>query len=450
MSVVDLFAMAIKSMLKRKIRTFLTVLGVVIGTAAITVMISLGVGVNQAFDTLLEEMGAEALRITIWADSWGATPLTPLLDEEAVAQIGQIPGVHLATPLLQQWWSFEVGRYQAQSLQVMAILPEAMPLMGFHTEVGGFNPADEGFQILLSANAYYQFQSARNRNPFNWNPWDMGGIRASIDLLERPLNLVGDEGNRRGRPISIQPVGMMDGEVWDTQHNAFMMLHQFQELEALIERRNREGSGNNLGGGSIIWGGSNQDREEFQQVIVIAENANQVSDIVAIINEMGFEQAWSSTQWIDMQRESTEMLQGLLAAIAGVSLMIAAISIANTMVMSIYERTREIGIMKVIGASIRDIRQLFLIEAGLIGAVGGLLGLGLSAVVSHLMNTGDLDFFNVNMGWGGTTGGGATSVIPLWLYGLSFTFASLIGLVSGFLPARRATKISALAAIKTD
>lgn len=454
MSILDLFSMAIKSMLKRKVRTILTTLGVVLGTAAITLMISLGVGVNQSFDELIEQMGAEALRVTVHAN-WNAAPLDPLLDMDAVEMFSDIPGVRMVTPMAQEWnWSFEVGRYQGR-FDVIGIVPEAMELLGFHTGVGGFDPDNPDFQIILSANARYQFQNERNRNTMfgGWSPWGGGGTEATIDLLERPMTLIhhgGDgtqQSNRPSRPITVTPVGMMAvGDDWQTQNMGFMMFDQFIELQELIERQTNPGFSWN----DVIWGmtGPMLAREEFNSVIVIVYDANDVSGVIDAIHDLGHPQAWSNTQWIDMQRESTEMLQGLLAVIALVSLVIAAIFIANTMVMSIYERTREIGVMKVIGASIRDIRSLFLIEAGLIGTLGGVIGLLVSAGISHLLNTGDMDFFN--MGWMGGGGGGATSVIPPWLYALSFGFSSLIGLVSGFLPARRATKISALAAIKTD
>lgn len=431
-------------MLKRKIRTFLTILGVVIGTAAITVMISLGVGVNQTFDELIEQMGAQALRIEIWSNSWDAGPFDPLLDMDAVERINSHPHVRIATPMAQTWLSFQSGRYTADSITVIGIIPEAMPFLGFYVAEGpGFDLESDELQILLSANARYQFRNERNRDQWNWG-WAGGGVEATIDLLAAPLFVgTNNEGNSgRNRPLTVQAVGIMSGEDWQTSQNSFMRFDQFEELQAIIERQNRSGSGF---GGLMTSGMVN--REEFNQVMVVAYSANHVSEITEYIQDMGF-QAWSSTQMVDMQRESTEMLQGLLAAIAGVSLVVAAISIANTMVMSIYERTREIGIMKVIGASIRDIRQLFLIEAGLIGAIGGAVGLLLSAAVSYLLNNEGLDFFG-GMTWMDTSGG-ATSVIPTWLYVLSFCFASIIGLVSGFLPARRATKISALAAIKTD
>ena len=129
----------------------------------------------------------------------------------------------------------------------------------------------------------------------------------------------------------------------------------------------------------------------------------------------------------------------VLGAIGAISLFVAAIGIANTMVMSIYERTREIGVMKVIGATIPDIRRLFLTEAAFIGLLGGMVGVILSYASSKIINM-------VSMNMGRET----ISLIPIWLGLLGIVFATFVGVAAGFFPAVRATKLSALAAIKTE
>ena len=137
------------------------------------------------------------------------------------------------------------------------------------------------------------------------------------------------------------------------------------------------------------------------------------------------------------------MIQAVLGGIGAVSLLVAAIGIANTMMMSIYERTKEIGVMKVLGCDMRNIRTMFLMEAGYIGFFGGAVGMGfsylLSAIINQLVMNSDSEF-----------GGMTISIIPAWLAGLSLVFAVLIGMLAGFFPARRAMKLSALAAIKNE
>jgi len=92
------------------------------------------------------------------------------------------------------------------------------------------------------------------------------------------------------------------------------------------------------------------------------------------------------------------------------------------------------------------VRRLFLLEAAMIGAFGGALGIGLSAIASYILNTVGIPFLDMLV-WGAE---GNVSVIPFWLYMLGFGFSCGVGVVSGFLPARRATRISALEAIRTS
>ena len=144
----------------------------------------------------------------------------------------------------------------------------------------------------------------------------------------------------------------------------------------------------------------------------------------------------------------------IVGAIGGVAMLVSAINIANTMIMSIYERTREIGIMKVLGCKVGDVKKLFLFEAGLIGFIGGSVGVGLSFIVSWLMNKYGGYIFSGLMGggmyYGEQTAQTAMSVIPFWLPFFAAGFGILVGLISGFFPALRATRISAIEAMKNE
>ena len=129
---------------------------------------------------------------------------------------------------------------------------------------------------------------------------------------------------------------------------------------------------------------------------------------------------------------------------------IAAIGIANTMVMSIYERTKEIGVMKVLGAELGAIRAMFLTESAMIGLIGGVVGVGLSFLISYLLNNVPI-VANLLASLGLSFGnGGAVSIIPWWLVLVAMVFSMMVGVVFGFIPANRAVKISALEAIRHD
>ena len=147
--------------------------------------------------------------------------------------------------------------------------------------------------------------------------------------------------------------------------------------------------------------------------------------------------------WLESSQKQSNMVQAVLGGIGAVSLFVAAIGIANTMMMSIYERTKEIGVLKVLGCAMGNIRSMFLIEAGFIGFMGGVIGLVLSYGVSGIVNR----FLAPGLTDGMTS---RISMIPPWLALAAVVFAVFIGMLAGFFPAQRAMKLSPLAAIRNE
>jgi putative ABC transport system permease protein len=143
------------------------------------------------------------------------------------------------------------------------------------------------------------------------------------------------------------------------------------------------------------------------------------------------------------------IIQLVLGAIGGIALLVASIGIANTMTMATYERTREIGIMKAVGASGKQVRALFLFEAAVIGLLGGVGGLLFAVTAAGLGN-----LLVASLGTAGqnpvTGGGGSLFYIPVPLALFAVTFSALVGLVAGTLPAVRAANLDPLAALRHE
>ena len=196
-------------------------------------------------------------------------------------------------------------------------------------------------------------------------------------------------------------------------------------------------------------GGTRRKKTEeigYQQAKVKVNEIKNVIEVQEQIRATGLN-AYSMAESLEQANKTQAVLQGVLGGIGAISLLVAAIGIANTMVMSIYERTKEIGIMKVIGSRIKDIRRMFLYESSMIGFIGGTIGVGVSYGISYLLNTVGVRFLSGNIGMMGET---KLSIVPIWLAVLGMAFSAAIGLISGFFPARKATKISALSAIHTE
>lgn len=234
----------------------------------------------------------------------------------------------------------------------------------------------------------------------------------------------------------IKVAGILAGGVDEYNTYSNSLLVNIDDLKSYLTK--------NFGKGNIPGqpkpNGKPMNEWVYSTLVVDVDDASNVDSVMKDIQDMGFS-ASSNKDLLDSAQKNLQIVELVLGGIGMVAFLVAAIGIANTMMMSTYERTKEIGVMKVLGCDMRDIQKLFLAEAGFIGLIGGIVGLGLTCGVSALIN-----HFAVSMG--GMKGN--ISVIPWWLALAAVAFSTLMGMVAGYFPARRAMKLSPLAAIHTE
>jgi len=236
------------------------------------------------------------------------------------------------------------------------------------------------------------------------------------------------------KEYKIKTAGILAGGNWEHSYGVYMPITEVQKL--MKEKEKAE---------NIRPAPGQSTDSQYQRIDVKVDDMKNVKDVQDTIKSMGYE-AYSLNDQLEAMKETAGVIQLVLGGIGAISLLVAAIGITNTMVMSIYERTREIGIMKVIGATINDIKKLFLFESALIGLLGGIIGIGVSYLLSFGINHFGSAFGNM-FGTGGET---KISIIPIWLVFAALLFSALIGIASGYYPARRAMNLSAIDAIRTE
>lgn len=439
----DLAIMGLKNLFRRKARTILTVLGVVIGTAAIVVMVSLGIGMNRAFESQLEQYGSltminiHSYGGMIWNEDGSTQEVEQkVLDDEAIAFFESIQNVEYALGFKRVDGRIFAGKYHNYA-SIQAVDLDKFSKMDVKLSQGRMPEKTGDNEVLFGFSAAKDFYDPNSRNPW-------GGERPSVDIFEDRIELIPSNQHfeRQPRGFKINPTGITTEDNWDYSWSMYIDFDVYEKLKRDFDRRNRVD--NNQNEQSNNRRDRNKKENKFDEIKVSVDHINNVQDVQQIIRDQGY-QAYSLNDALDQMKETSAMIQGILGGIGGVSLFIAAIGITNTMVMSIYERTKEIGVMKVIGAQLKDIKRLFLFEAATIGLLGGFIGIGLSYAVSYLINSA-ISGMNNGMGYGPQI----SSYIPPWLALSALGFSTIIGLVAGYYPAVRATKLSALEAIRTE
>jgi putative ABC transport system permease protein len=459
----DIFIMGLKNLFRRKTRTILTVLGVVIGTAAIVVMVSLGIGMNESFEAQLKEMGnLNIINVTKYRntpDNSNGPPKEIVLDDAAIAKISKIEGVRGVTPVIEGSMKLISGKYMAY-VQVMGIDVKSMPDFDYPIAQGRLLQEGDTDKIVVGGYIPQYFFNPKNYyGSIDGKP----AVDVLTDKIEATFDMSYGDKQQQGtggsdtsgkapKLYKLKPVGILE-ITNDWQKDSYIFI-DYLHLQKLIKDATKAQGGQNQN--NIMFDTSSTNKG-YEHLMVMVDKIKDVDRIQEEIDDMGYGTNSLADIRKSMQKQS-QTVQLVLGAIGAISLIISALGITNTMIMSIYERTREIGVMKVLGCKMKNIRQLFLLEAGIIGLLGGCIGVLLSYLTSYVINTigrsymnsGNGSFLGIGMGMGMGDTESRISSIPPWLALLSIAFAILIGLISGFSPARRAMKLSALEAIKTE
>lgn len=458
MRFIDLLRMSVSNLWRRKLRTFLTVLGVIIGTASIVVMISLGLGLSKSTMEQIEQSGG-LTAITVYegngmSSSGGMAVAESSSDENAgkitdstAEEIGAIPHVVVASPVLTLNPILKVGAYEG-NISVRAMTTEALEALDIPLSEGSHLPTDpDNLEFLYGNQVLSDFYNAKTGV---YEYWETGEL-PDIDLMNDPIFFIMDSeaywnskyggtdenGNTVAQPkkYMYETAGIVAGGPEDYMEFSWYAYCNIDALKTHLKKIFKNGVIPNQPTRS---NGKPYKEWFYNEMYVKVDEMENVAAVQQAIVDMGY-YAYSNAEWVEQMQEQYAMAQAVLGGIGAVSLFVAAIGIANTMMMSIYERTKEIGIMKVLGCSLGRIRDLFLMEAGFIGLSGGGIGLLLSYGISVLINNLLADSYYSSI-----------SYIPIWLSAAALVFAVLIGMLAGLMPALRAMKLSALSALRNE
>jgi len=530
MNFADIIVLAVRNLKQSKLRTALTVIGVIVGVAAIITMVSFGIGlqqniIGQAFArldaftaitvlgadaddllalsegrTALDEREEEAEEEPALAASPGPTPAaaepTPevrrprrVLDDQTIEEIQKLEGVRFAAPVVS-FGSYVRFNDRTRFQTIGGALAENDPRFKTFLAGRGFtdNNGNEAVvsEALLTSFSPEAFRRRRNRRGSSGGPFQPATDKSDEERQREAQAALGKEivifslPAADAAPDSIFGIPLLNSV--DNQSGARLEPGGGPADESRFERYvfriagvlKSEGGINfspfgnanfhlpmekakvlaaaNLSswermGGALTGQGDESGRERYRAVELRVADPSRIKPVTEKLTRMGF-RAFSVTTQLEEIERIFLIINSSLALIGGIALLVASFGISNTMIMSIRERTREIGIMKAIGGSDGEIMRIFFIEASLIGLFGGALGViagwAIDRVANSLANRyiaqqagqamRHIEFFS----------------IPWYLSLGAILFAVLISLIAAIYPAMRAARVDPIKALRYE
>jgi len=383
----------------RKMRFALTVLGIVIGIAAVVSLVSIGQGMEASITESFESFGADKVIVFPGQFSGPQTGSFSIsLKDEDVEEVLEVNGVKDAAGM---WVLSFPAKFKGETQTVYIFGMDPDQSENFFENIGGFELEDGKW--LESKDKYETV---------------LGSITAK-SAFQKEIE-VGDKIEIKDKEFKVKGVIKSTGSPQDDR-SAMLTLDSMREIF--------------------------DNGDEISMIMAKVSDEDKVEKIAEDIEEV-FEDKYGENT---VSVTTTEQLAGqisdifgilslVLGSIAGISLLVAGVGIANTMYMSVLERTREVGVMKAIGASDWNVLEIFLVESLVIGVIGGVVGSVLGTVLSSAINIASQAYLPISL---------KASVSPeLFLAGMSF--AIILSILFGLIPARKAAKLNPVDALRYE
>jgi putative ABC transport system permease protein len=437
----DYIRIAMSNLWKRKLRTTLTIFAVVIGATLIALMVSLGVGLQNyvtgqlAALSVPDVIGVEPkLGEGLASVVLGATGFGP---PQEVQEGQAYPYLNIETLTGEDVERIRAVEHVSGVDPVVLVLPRWVQLEG----------NEKKYQLQLSASPSYQIRQRKLEAGRAFEPGERGVAVVAHDFLAA-WNLDSPE-EALGRTIIIRvpsgyQINLFGSSEPEGQDYSFSIVGIFQDgllsTEVTVPMEDGIEMGRYFGQDEMAY----TEEDMGLALSVHVDDPTQVEAVAQAIEDLGDYTAETPEESAGSLASGFRAIQAVLSIFGLIALAVASLSIINTLIMAIYERTREIGVMKAVGASKGTIRLLFTVEAGSIGFWGGLTGVVVAWVigqiinlVSHLTFLKDYKSFDI-------------SAFPLWLVLAVILLSTGVALVAGLLPASRAANLDPVEALRYE
>lgn len=410
----DVIRTAYSNLGRRKVRSFLTVFGIFVGVLTVVTMTSLGVGVQSELTRNVRAVGLETIFISPESVERSSDPFAPVerrtpLTQALIEELRALPQVASVTPLV------ELPPFMDLRVELNGVERPARLFNNSGDALFAPEPEIVAGEALGADAAEGLLITTRLAERVGLTPAEAVGQPATV-----VVTLPRGEGQRFS--TTVRGVARRESERVDLGLNERVAIKAwwYNRPNLLAE-------------------------EGYDGAIVRARRIEDVPAVSAAIEARNIE-ARSLQTILDLAARIFAVLQTMLASVGVLALFVASLGVVNTMIMAIYERTREIGVLKATGADPGDIRRLFMAEAALMGFIGGVFGV----ICGALLGKGVDRLAHWYLAQQQITNVGPLSIVPPWLAIGALIFAILVGLVAGLYPAARAARLDPVAALRYE
>jgi putative ABC transport system permease protein len=409
MKIVKLLPQVGSSLTANKLRTGLTMLGIIIGVAAVIAMLAIGNGAKQSIVSSIESAGTNLIFITSYSEG-GARNLTPLTlaDAEAIAEPAVAPSVAAVAPSVSANYTVSFAD-QTSSASIYGVTPDYQTVR----------------KVSLTDGAFITQEQVDDRSTVA-----VIGVGVADDLFNTRENLLGNKIRIDDMVYTVIGVLKEAGgtSLGSEDNQIYIPLTTAQSR--LVSRSTVKNAVSTI---SVSATTTETVDSAISEITAILRARHKIT------GDTNDFRVLSQESMAEMASSITGVLTLFLGGIGGISLLVGGIGIMNIMLVSVIERTREIGLRKAVGARKRDILGQFLIESLIIGVAGGLIGILLGTVISILI--------------GKIAAASSTSLNPVVSFGsilLATGFSIAVGLIFGLYPANRAANLEPVEALRSE
>lgn len=447
--------LCLMNMKRRGVRTFLTVLGVMIGVISVVALLAVGIGVkNELIDSVIDSGSVN--QIKIYSENSGRHK-DKMITDRTVKTFEEIPHISACYPVYEIQVVMTYGQYEYWG-ELVGIPRDVLD--SYELKNGGMSPARQSSRPELIAGSGVGKLFMNQKNYESYQKMERKGIESLVgkridtaigwnssgetSMSKVKLKLAGviadDTGTAQDIQVDEDESGYVDedslglAETYSEQSQTI-----YCDIESLVNMLRSMSRDGRIEGQPLDGNGNAYHEFVYSSAVVTVDDISNVDAMVKKFQDMGY-QTENQKEQLDTIQKYVSMIELLLAGIGMIALVVAVIGISNTMTTAVFDRVNEVGILKVLGCDIDELRMMFLVEAAVIGFVGGVLGVTASYGVRLVINKSAELLFHL-------TRGTQIAMIPWWL-ALTGIFGSVIlGVAAGYFPARWASKLRPIDAV---